>query len=112
MHRLNPPEGGRYRGMAHAVSSMLRTEGVGSFYRGIGAVAIGAGPAHALYFGSYEYIRDWAGGNQDGHRPLATGLPDHNHSYLQLTGLGAICATVAHDGFLVPCEGLFRIIFD
>ena len=34
-----------------------------------------AGPAHAVYFGTYEVVKEFAGGNvQDGkHHPLAAG---------------------------------------
>lgn len=32
------------------------------------------GPAHAVYFGTYEIVKDLAGGNvDDGHHPLAAG---------------------------------------
>lgn len=32
------------------------------------------GPAHAVYFGTYELVKDLAGGNVDlGHHPLAAG---------------------------------------
>lgn len=34
----------------------------------------GLGPAHAVYFGTYEIVKDLAGGNvDDGHHPLAAG---------------------------------------
>lgn len=33
-----------------------------------------AGPAHAVYFGTYEVVKEFAGGNvDDGHHPLAAG---------------------------------------
>jgi hypothetical protein len=32
------------------------------------------GPAHAVYFGTYEIVKDLAGGNvDDGHHPVAAG---------------------------------------
>lgn len=32
------------------------------------------GPAHAVYFGTYEIVKEFAGGNVDeGHHPLAAG---------------------------------------
>lgn len=32
------------------------------------------GPAHAVYFGTYELVKDLAGGNvDDGHHPFAAG---------------------------------------
>lgn len=37
---------------------MIRKEGVLRPMRGMGAVVLGAGPAHAMYFSSYECLRD------------------------------------------------------
>ena len=34
---------------------------------------VGAGPAHAVYFGTYEVVKEWAGGNRAGHQFTATG---------------------------------------
>ena len=34
---------------------------------------MGAGPAHAVYFGTYEIAKDFAGGNDDGYSFAATG---------------------------------------
>jgi solute carrier family 25 iron transporter 28/37 len=44
--------------VGRALRSVLRREGVAGLYRGVGAVAWGAGPAHALYFAAYEAARD------------------------------------------------------
>jgi hypothetical protein len=34
-----------------------------------------AGPAHAVYFGTYEAVKEFAGGNKDdGHHPFAAGI--------------------------------------
>lgn len=34
-----------------------------------------SGPAHAVYFGTYEIVKEMAGGNvDDGHHPLAAGM--------------------------------------
>ncbi|CAA6669291.1 unnamed protein product [Spirodela intermedia] len=44
--------------LRQAVSSILRTEGPLGFYRGIGAMGLGAGPAHAIYFSVYEISKD------------------------------------------------------
>lgn len=32
-----------------------------------------AGPAHAVYFGTYEAVKEFAGGNEEGHHPFAAG---------------------------------------
>ena len=39
--------------MRHATRALMRAEGVAGLYRGISAVGIGAGPAHAVYFATY-----------------------------------------------------------
>ncbi len=39
-----------------------------AYFRGMGAVALGAGPAHAGYFAVYEYCRKL--GTDSDHRPL------------------------------------------
>lgn len=40
---------------------------------GDGKRLIWAGPAHAVYFGTYEAVKEFAGGNEDGHHPFAAG---------------------------------------
>jgi solute carrier family 25 iron transporter 28/37 len=43
-----------YGTMRAAVSTVLGQEGVRGLYRGVNAMALGAGPAHAFYFATYE----------------------------------------------------------
>eukprot|EP01104_Vermistella_antarctica_P010198 TRINITY_DN269_c0_g1_i2.p1 TRINITY_DN269_c0_g1~~TRINITY_DN269_c0_g1_i2.p1 ORF type:complete len:361 (+),score=72.24 TRINITY_DN269_c0_g1_i2:402-1484(+) len=52
---------------------IFRSGGIRAFFRGLTAMASGAGPAHAVYFGVYEGFKDKFGGNKRGHQPLATG---------------------------------------
>lgn len=40
-----------------ALQQIVRTEGVWRPVRGVNILAVGAGPAHALYFGCYEKIK-------------------------------------------------------
>lgn len=52
-----------------------------------------AGPAHAVYFGTYELVKNLAGGNVgDGHHPFAAGL-------------SGACATIASDALMNPFDG-------
>jgi solute carrier family 25 iron transporter 28/37 len=46
-----------YGTMRAAVSTVLRQEGLRGLYRGVNAMALGAGPAHAFYFATYEVRR-------------------------------------------------------
>jgi hypothetical protein len=48
------------------------------------------GPAHAVYFGTYEIVKEMAGGNvDDGHHPLAAGrrLVPHFISWCRVTNV-------------------------
>lgn len=62
-----------YTGMTQAFTRISSTEGAGRLWRGVWSVILGAGPAHAVYFGTYEAIKDLAGGNREGHQFVATG---------------------------------------
>lgn len=53
---------------------MATGEGVLSLWRGMSSVVVGAGPAHAIYFATYEAVKHVMGGNKVGtHHPLAAG---------------------------------------
>ncbi len=58
MQSLAPAPGAEYRGVMNTLTHMVRTEGVFRPVRGVSAVMIGAGPAHALYFSCYERIKE------------------------------------------------------
>lgn len=71
---------------------ILGKEGVGGLYRGVAAVGVGAGPAHAVYFATYEYMKIVFGGNEKGqYAPLAHAA-------------AGSCATVLGDGIQVPVD--------
>ncbi|WOK99325.1 mitoferrin-like [Canna indica] len=75
------------------LASIVRSEGPSGLYRGIAAMGLGAGPAHAAYFTVYELCKDWLGGNrQDGrHHPL-------------IHAASGVAATVASDAVLTPMD--------
>ncbi|KAL2752252.1 hypothetical protein ACRALDRAFT_1078263 [Sodiomyces alcalophilus JCM 7366] len=67
-------------------------EGFLSLWRGVSSVVAGAGPAHAVYFATYEAVKHIMGGNQAGvHHPLAA------------VTSGA-CATIASDALMNPFD--------
>ncbi|KAE8383916.1 mitochondrial carrier domain-containing protein [Aspergillus bertholletiae] len=71
----NPSAGGLYTGLTNAVSTIYRIEGWRTLWKGVSSVIVGAGPAHALYFATYEFVKEMAGGNVAyGHHPLAAAL--------------------------------------
>ena len=76
MQVINPSSGTIYNGIASAASTITRVEGFKTLWRGMSSVVVGAGPAHAVYFGTYEVVKEAMGGNAlDGkHHPLAAGM--------------------------------------
>lgn len=62
-----------YSNMSDAFTRISSTEGTKRLWRGVASVIMGAGPAHAVYFGTYEIAKDLAGGNDDGYSFAATG---------------------------------------
>lgn len=91
MQIVSPTPSAMYTGIANAVARISSTEGARSLWRGITSVALGAGmyfpkgvglgcsrmlsgPAHAVYFGTYEFVKQKLGGNEGTeHHPIAVG---------------------------------------
>lgn len=63
-----------YSGIVNAVSRISAAEGAFSLWRGISSMVMGAGPAHAVYFGVYEAVKVKLGGNDTHHHPLVSAL--------------------------------------
>jgi len=57
MQVLVPDPRANYRNILHAFYRIIRYEGLHMTLRGINATVYGAGPAHALYYSSYEKIK-------------------------------------------------------
>ncbi|KAL5361353.1 mitochondrial carrier domain-containing protein [Aspergillus floccosus] len=92
MQILHPTTGGLYTGLTNAFSTIYRIEGWRTLWKGVSSVIVGAGPAHAVYFGTYEFVKDLAGGNvDDGHHPLAAAL-------------SGASATIASDALMNPFD--------
>lgn len=73
-----------------AIRSILKTEGPAGFYRGIAAMGLGAGPAHAVYFSVYEACK----------KSFSAGNPNNPvvHS------ASGVFATVASDAVFTPMD--------
>jgi hypothetical protein len=67
-----------YKGFFDGFTTILRTEGIGALYSGIGAVCVGAAPAQALFFAGFEATKSVLGDTETGN--FAAGL------MAQLTG--------------------------
>jgi hypothetical protein len=52
---IGPATSSNVRGALAAVRTLYHAEGIRGFYRGFGAVALGAVPAQATYFAAYEF---------------------------------------------------------
>jgi solute carrier family 25 iron transporter 28/37 len=92
MQCLKPDPNARYTGILDAFVKIVKNEGIFRPVRGMGVVALGAGPAHALYFSCYEFIKN----------NFSRGLkPGEAH----LTNFMAGCfATLLHDAVMVPSD--------
>ncbi|PON42496.1 Mitochondrial carrier protein [Parasponia andersonii] len=77
-------------GVRQALNSILKLEGPSVLYRGIGAMGLGAGPAHAVYFSVYEYFKDSFSG-QNPNNPAAHAA-------------AGVFATVASDAVITPMD--------
>ena len=84
-----------YSSLNTAFARVSSTEGLRSLWRGVSSVVIGAGPAHAVYFGVYEAMKEITGGNREGHQVLPTAL-------------AGASATVASDALMNPFDGKFN----
>ncbi|XP_073144495.1 uncharacterized protein [Henckelia pumila] len=80
----------RSASVKQALQSILRSDGLRGLYRGIGAMGLGAGPAHAVYFSVYELCKkNFSGGN-----------PNNSVAH----ALSGVCATVASDAVFTPMD--------
>ena len=77
-------------GVRQALRSILRSEGPAGLYRGIGAMGLGAGPAHAVYFSVYEVCKKY----------FSTGNPNNSAAH----AVSGVCATVASDAVFTPMD--------
>src|ERR1700734_1848878 len=61
-----------YTGVGNAFTRISSTEGMRALWRGVSSVILGAGPAHAVHFGTYEAVKELAGANEAGNHWIAT----------------------------------------
>lgn len=104
-----------YSGVGNAFSKIASTEGVRALWRGVSSVIIGAGPAHAIHFGTLEAVKELCGGNEAGNQWLATCtcflvviLPPELKTCPALAGASG---TIAADAFMNPFDGRKRQIY-
>ncbi|XP_022620131.1 mitoferrin-2-like isoform X2 [Seriola dumerili] len=93
MQSLHPEPGARYRNVMDALRQIVRTEGVWRPIRGVNVLAVGAGPAHAVYFACYEKIKF----------SLSDAIHPGTNSHFA-NGVAGCMATVLHDAMMNPAE--------
>ncbi|GKV06103.1 hypothetical protein SLEP1_g18033 [Rubroshorea leprosula] len=77
-------------GVRQALGSILKLEGPSGLYRGIGAMGLGAGPAHAVYFSVYEFSKQF----------LSRGDPNNPIAH----AVSGVFATVTSDAVITPMD--------
>ncbi|XP_021289014.1 mitoferrin-like isoform X3 [Herrania umbratica] len=77
-------------GVRQALGSILKLEGPSGLYRGIAAMGLGAGPAHAVYFSVYELSK----------QALSRGDPNNSMAH----AASGVVATVTSDAVFTPMD--------
>lgn len=90
MQSLVPDPKADYRSVVDALNKIVRHEGIKNTVRGFSAMALGAGPAHALYFACYEKVKHILSGGKQG-----------NHYAHFCAGS---TATLFHDAIMNPAD--------
>ncbi|RKO95897.1 mitochondrial carrier, partial [Caulochytrium protostelioides] len=94
MIAATPASSALYSGsLGTAWRGVASTEGIASLWRGVSSVVVGAGPAHALHFTTYEYMKKATGAEHaEGLRSVAG------------TAVTGGLATMANDGLMNPFD--------
>ncbi|KAJ8250471.1 hypothetical protein COCON_G00223930 [Conger conger] len=93
MQSLQPEPAARYSNVMEALRRIVRTEGVWRPIRGLNVTAVGAGPAHALYFACYEKLK----------KTLNNAIYAGGNSHVA-NGTAGCVATLLHDSVMNPAE--------
>lgn len=80
-----------YTGVLSALTKISTTEGSVALFKGLNSMVMGAGPAHAVYYATYEWAK----------RRLIT---DHEQFNIMSTTLAAATATIAADALMNPFD--------
>lgn len=92
MQCMRPDPKANYKGIVDAFVKIVKNEGALRPVRGMGVVALGAGPAHALYFSCYEFIKN-----------NCSGLDKPGENSI-VNGMAGVAATLLHDAVMVPSD--------
>ncbi|XP_072341714.1 mitoferrin-1-like isoform X2 [Scyliorhinus torazame] len=95
MQSLQPNPKAQYKNVFEGLLRIMHTEGYRRPFRGLNAMVLGAGPAHAMYFSSYEKMK----------RTLSDASGHDGNSHLA-NGVAGGLATLVHDGVMTPAEAV------
>ncbi|XP_062913033.1 mitoferrin-1-like [Mobula hypostoma] len=95
MQSLQPDPKAQYRNVFDGLLRIIHTEGAWRPLRGLNAMVVGAGPAHALYFACYEKMK----------RTLSDAISHGGNSHLA-NGIAGGTATLLHDAVMTPAEAI------
>ncbi|KAL0426216.1 UNVERIFIED_CONTAM: Mitoferrin [Sesamum latifolium] len=76
--------------LRQSLGSIIKLEGLAGLYRGIAAMGLGAGPAHAVYFSVYESSKKF----------LSIGNPNNS----MVHAASGVLATVTSDAVITPMD--------
>lgn len=93
MQSMNHPNS--YTGVLSAITKISSTEGSMALFKGLSSMVLGAGPAHAVYFATYEFVK----------RHL---IKDEDKDQLNLikTATAGSSATIVADALMNPFDTL------
>ncbi|XP_040576876.1 mitoferrin-1 [Lepeophtheirus salmonis] len=87
------------RGIFSTLKIMVKEEGILRPMRGFNAMAFGAGPAHALYFSTYEHIK-----NSLNHSSFSAFGSNYVLPSVWVQGIAGVAATICHDSLMSPAD--------
>uniref|UniRef100_A0A0A9ZHV2 Mitoferrin-1 n=1 Tax=Lygus hesperus TaxID=30085 RepID=A0A0A9ZHV2_LYGHE len=75
------------------LGNMVREEGLSRPFKGVQIVFMGAGPAHAMYFATYEYMKEFYSSHLSMNGTIASGI-------------AGVTSTLLHDGVMTPSDAV------
>lgn len=91
-------------GIIRSIVKVTSAEGSFALWRGISSVLLGAGPAHAVYFGVFEHTKTLLVNNfvKSQNKQITTLITDENHPFI--AAASGIAATTASDALMTPFD--------
>lgn len=88
----------------NVIRSILKTDGVKGLYRGVVAGGLGAGPAHAVYFATYEYGKKMFRLNPIASSSSQTSLSSSAYGEFVADASAGALATIVGDAVQTPLD--------